>query len=65
MDSLSEGSCCEMELSSSSSEPLSPSPGKLMSDAEGDAQLEGSTSPSCLSAAMSDAEGDAQLEGSD
>ena len=63
MDSLSEGSRCEMELGSSSSEPQeqlgeSPSPGKQ--DRLGD-----STSPSCLSAAMSDAEGDAQLEGSD
>ena len=56
----------EMELGSSSSEPLSlgkeeqesPSPGKQ--DRLGD-----STSPSCLSAAMSDAEGDAQLEASD
>ena len=64
MDSLSEGSCREMELGSSSSEPLSL--GKREQEAPGKQdRLDDSTSPSCLSAAMSDAEGDTQLEASD
>ena len=68
MDSLSEGSCCELELGSSSSEPLPPEEQEQLGEPSApghQGRLGDSTSPSCLSAAMSDADGDAQREGSD